>query len=371
MRQLPAVAGLRVLAAALVVLTHVGFWSGASGVDGSGRLLARGDIGLAVFLTLSAFLLTRHAVIGRREEARAYWWKRLGRILPGYWVALIVVAVVTWWWGWATRGGPSPLMRFVTHLFVMQGLTYEEYQAFGQTWSLTTEVCFYALVPFIRSWLVRCSAQDRSPLGWLWGISVASIVFQGAAASHLIHVGRLGVSVLGHASWFAVGIAVAWVSERGRLPQQATRRYVATATVVFAVCCTPLCGPVGLEAPTLAQALIKESLYAVFAGCLLVAAICARDELWSSARVQYAGDLSYGLFLWHVPVLGLIFEMASLNIFHAPFAATLTLTALGSLLMAHVSWRLVERPALAWTHRRASPRPSAAPARPAVPERSN
>lgn len=359
------------LAAALVVITHVGLWTGASGVDGSGRLLARGDIGVAVFFALSAFLLTRHAAAGRQEETRAYWWKRLGRILPGYWVALAAVVVGTSWWGWATSGTASPIVRCITHLFVMQGLTAEDYQAFGQTWSLTTEVCFYALVPFIRTWLMRCRARERSPMGWLWAISLVSILIQGAAASRLLDVGRLGLSVAGHASWFAVGVALAWLSEHERLPREATRRYVAVAGAIFAVGCTPLCGPVGLEAPKLGEALAKETLYAAFAGCLLAATICARDELWASERVQYAGDLSYGLFLWHVPVLAFIFEMASLDTFRAPFAETLTLTVLVSLLLAHLSWHLIERPALAWAHRRAAAQAPVPTVHPAVSERSS
>ena len=51
--------GLRGLAALLVLLSHVGFWTGADHLDLSGGLLARGDSGVAVFFAISAFLLLR------------------------------------------------------------------------------------------------------------------------------------------------------------------------------------------------------------------------------------------------------------------------------------------------------------------------
>ena len=69
---LPAVEGMRACAAIGVVVTHVAFDTGqTSGVDG--RLFGRFDLAVAVFFTLSGFLLWRsHAA---RREA----WRRAGQ----------------------------------------------------------------------------------------------------------------------------------------------------------------------------------------------------------------------------------------------------------------------------------------------------
>ncbi len=64
MQRIPWIDPLRGVAAGLVLVSHVAYWSGGSGIDGVGRLLARGDVGVAVFFAVSAYLLTRGASAG-------------------------------------------------------------------------------------------------------------------------------------------------------------------------------------------------------------------------------------------------------------------------------------------------------------------
>lgn len=65
MQRIPWIDPLRGVAAGLVLVSHVAYWSGGSSIDGVGRLLARGDVGVAVFFAVSAYLLTRGASAGR------------------------------------------------------------------------------------------------------------------------------------------------------------------------------------------------------------------------------------------------------------------------------------------------------------------
>lgn len=94
MQRIPWIDPLRGVAAGLVLVSHVAYWSGGSSIDGVGRLLARGDVGVAVFFAVSAYLLTRGASAGA-APTRHYWRKRAARILPAYLVALAAVVVVT------------------------------------------------------------------------------------------------------------------------------------------------------------------------------------------------------------------------------------------------------------------------------------
>ena len=56
-RRIAALDALRALAAFLVLASHVAFWTGEAGWSGVGIIAARGDVGVAVFFALSAFLL--------------------------------------------------------------------------------------------------------------------------------------------------------------------------------------------------------------------------------------------------------------------------------------------------------------------------
>ncbi|MFJ9743909.1 acyltransferase family protein, partial [Streptomyces sp. NPDC101166] len=65
-RFVPALEGMRALAALGVVLTHVAFQTGATGQPVLGRVWERFDLAVAVFFALSGFLLWRpHAAAAR------------------------------------------------------------------------------------------------------------------------------------------------------------------------------------------------------------------------------------------------------------------------------------------------------------------
>ena len=87
---------LRAVGALAVVVTHATFWTGdyvRHGVLGS--VLARLDVGVAIFFVLSGFLLSHHyfsRAWNRRlaEPTGRYFWKRFLRIYPAYLVAVVV-----------------------------------------------------------------------------------------------------------------------------------------------------------------------------------------------------------------------------------------------------------------------------------------
>lgn len=354
MRRIPAIGPLRTVAAALVLISHVAFWTGAAQIDGAGRLLARGDSGVAVFFAISAYLLTRAACAGRPEHPD-YVRRRFARIMPAYWCALVGVLIAAW----LIDGGVGSLRQVATHVVLLQGFSGESYRAFTQTWSLTTEVTFYALVPTIGAWLRRASHGGRATvLPTLACIALVGVGIQAVVAAHSPSGWTwLGTSALGHAAWFCVGIAWAWISERHanlatRLP---AGRALGVAVIVYVLAATPVAGPLGLETPSPWSAAAKEVLYALLAGALLAAATNACDAVqqWADhGWPRAAGDVSYGVFLWHLLVLQVLFAALGLRVFHAPFGLVLIVTVVFTLAQAILSWRCVEQPAIHWAHRR-------------------
>lgn len=359
MQRIPAIDPLRAVAALLVLFSHVGFWSGGSGVDGSGRLLARGDSGVAVFFAISALLLLRPWCDAgvRPEPLRRYARKRLARIYPAYALVLACVLVSAGLGGEGLGGGT----KILSHAVLAQGLTQDTYRGFTQTWSLTTELTFYALVPVIGRLLHACAVRRRSPLCPLACVATASVLVQGfSASSGIPALGALSTSILAHASWFAVGAGLAWVTSvcPSRLEALTFPRLLALAAVCYLVAATPLGGPIDLAVPTFAQAATKEFLYASLALLLLWAAVRASGtprvrDLAAAPLASRAGDLSYGIFLWHVLVLQVLFGALHLRLFHAPFVLVLTVTIVATVLLASFSWSVVEKPAIRWGHRRA------------------
>lgn len=372
---------LRAVAAWLVLLSHVAFWTGRSAEGVVGGLSARGELGVAIFFALSAFLLSSPFV--RRALGQPVRWslgtyavRRAARILPAYLLALTGVVVAA-----ALLGGAAADVLDITtvlvHLVIGQGWTGRTFQSFTQTWSLTTEVTFYVILPCLAVLLPLLAkgatprAAARRMLAACAVVAVVGVLAQAGASlvPEPDAAGVLATSALGHAAWFALGIAVAVVLEAEQAGHPVTRHpalevlrtspgtLVALAGALWLLAATEIAGPRGLDAAALPEAVAAEVLYGLVAGALLLAATSrgVTDLLTESPAagvVRWLGEISYAVFLWHVLVLQVTFAVLGLRLFDAPFGPVLALTTVVSVGLAHLSWTLVESPLLARAHRR-------------------
>ena len=95
----PLVDALRAIAALLIVGYHVAFVSGGLGPDGTGPWLSGLNVGVPLFFVISGFLLYRPWVAARLAatappSTRVYALRRALRILPAYWVALVLIVLL-------------------------------------------------------------------------------------------------------------------------------------------------------------------------------------------------------------------------------------------------------------------------------------
>lgn len=379
MRRWPHLDGLRAAAAGLVLVSHVGFWTARTGDGFVGGLIARGDSGVAVFFALSAFLLAgpwwcRPTLAGPAQPVRSYAARRAARLLPAYFLVLLAVLVAA---ALGLGGGLHSAGRVVVHLFLLQGYTGDVYQAFSQTWSLTTEVTFYALLPLTAPLVARFG--PRSPVRALAAcvlVAVVGLLVQALFAPQggSPNAAALATSVAGHAAWFAVGLAVlvlrtAPPPRRGSgawsLLTESPATMLLVALTAYAVSATPLAGPRGLVSPSFGQALAKEALYAVIAGSLLLAATARSGPLAAALDTRAArslGEMSYGIFLWHLLALQVVYALTGLRLFSGQFWLVLVAVVTLTVLASAASWHLVERPILTRVRARTRPASAAEPA---------
>lgn len=358
-----ALDGLRLVGALAVLTTHVGFDSGDSLRGPFAGILSRLDAGVALFFVVSGFLLFRPHAMGHLQQrsrpgTRAYLVRRAARILPVLWIAVAAAFVLL-------RDG-RPLGDYVAHALLVQiyvgtpltpGLT--------QLWSLATEVLFYLVLPLLA--LAACRGpRDRR---WLRRVTLAAgvLVIVGpawmAVATATGHA-QARLWLPGFVGWFAAGMLLAaWHAARstgvlgpGRLDVVA--RYPGTvwslAAVVFLLSTTPLAGPLDLSEPSPGQAAVKNLLYAVL-GLLVVlptvAAVAPATEPRSVAALggrvgAWLGEISYGVFAYHVIVLALVGRWLSLPSFGGAFWLRWLLTVAISIGVAAASHVLVERPVM-------------------------
>lgn len=363
-RTFPTLNALRAIGAIMVVLTHAAFNTGRINLGWSGAVLARFDFGVTIFFILSGFLLSRPwflaaALHEHRPSARHYFWKRALRILPLYWVVVVVALLLD------PVNADADWVDWVTNLTFTQLYTDDLLpSSLTQMWSLCTEVAFYLVLPLLCVALIGRPGRGlrlRRVLTGAGALSVLGIAWQVAVAQIPGAEGHYAQWLPGYVPWFMVGVVFAAISANltasprdhvlDRLATDLTGCWILGAGI-FAIACTPVAGPRLLLVPGAWEAGSKVVLYTL-AGAFIVLPFVfgperdGRMRQWLSGTVPtWLGDISYGIFAIHMLVLNLVFSVLDLEVFTGRFPTVVVLTLTITITLASFSFYLFEKPIL-------------------------
>ena len=387
MRPFPLLDGYRAIAAFMVLTTHVAFNTGEILTPVVGPLLGRMDFGVTLFFLLSGFLLyrpwaTAAMTAGPGPALGSYALRRAARILPAYWVMVAFTLLLlpeiqpVRWQAWPVHLG---MLHIYIPGFTLEGLT--------QTWSLATEVSFYVLLPMI-AWIAgRRGRGDADASARYQLIVLAAVVLLAWTFMVLRVSGALGSTTItgywlpGFLDWFALGMAAAVLQVRLTMAEaptwmisvqqisRATGWCLLIAAGLAVIAATPIAGPLTFDPAQPNALIIKHVLYGTIAVFLLLPGFLGvgdkrdtddtRRSVWArmlaSPVMVYLGTISYGVFLWHLVLLRFVQNALGLPVFGGGFWIVWPLVVLVSIGVASASWFALERPVLAWAHRRTAP----------------
>ncbi|TQJ29719.1 acyltransferase family protein [Microbacterium sp. SLBN-146] len=362
--------GLRAIAVGLVVVYHLF----------PPFVLAGGFIGVDVFFVISGFLITtlllrEHAATGRIRLGQ-FWLRRARRLLPALALVVTVCATAAWIIGGdiLVRLGEQVLGAFTfsyNWLSVAAGADYFSGTApelFRNFWSLAVEEQFYVLWPLVLPLFLLVRGRWARVTA-LAGLAAASAVWMGVVtASGGITRGYFGTDT--HAFGILLGVAAAFALEpvltraasttpvvvlsggwkvvaphadpaRARLRTTTTSVGVTALAVILAVALIP-------ATPTPATfpgAVLLASLAAVAAVAAAVWPGSAFGPALDNRLMRWIGDRSYGIYLWHWPLLVLAVAAFQRSGPEAGFSPVLGVCVLVvTLVVAELSYRLLEMP---------------------------
>lgn len=368
----PLVDALRGFAAVSVVVYHlIAHWDWTAFPEGGPLAWFRaGWMAVDLFFVISGFVIGLAAFSGVEREGaafrRGFMRSRLARIVPLHVLTLgvYVLAVEP-----QLRATPGFWPDFVAHLAFVHNLYFPFSGSMnGPNWSLAAEMQFYVVMAMAAPWLLRSPPWRFAALfvaiAWAWR----------DLAWHLTIPGPLDAAYMaqtqlpGMLDEFAVGLLLARFvrSEAGasavdRLAHDGRLRWAGVALVALLWW--------GLFGIFLSHDFWAEGAMAVFfrtgiAGCtalvlLLLCAWPAPARLSAWQPLLYLGQVSYGIYLWHVPVLFLLGRYTHLAPWQALAFALPLVVALAAL-----TWHGVEAPWLRMARRpaRSEPHPRVAAA---------
>lgn len=304
---IPGLDGLRALAVGAVIAYHLD--PGA---------LPGGYLGVDVFFVLSGFLITtlllRELRKSGRIDLKGFWLRRARRLLPALTLLTVTVVPVA---GLINRdllvGIGRQVLGALTFssnwLEIAHGTSYFNQTSpllFKNFWSLAVEEQFYLFWPLGFLLIIVLARNWRTRITVALTLAVISAILMGIVADPA-HLTRVYYGTDTHLFGLALGVALAfsWAPAHGS--------WLADPRVAQA---RPFIGPASLLVLGALMFTLPDQSLIAYRGGIFLASIAtagilvsmiapgsALAQIGENSILRWVGTRSYGLYLWHWPML--------------------------------------------------------------------
>ena len=341
--------GLRALAVGAVLVYHLRPTS-----------LPGGFLGVDVFFVISGFLITTLLLreLGKRGRVNLpqFWLRRARRLLPAL-VSVVLVSVSL-----AAAVGGDLLVNIGRQVLgvltfsnnwleIAAGSSY-----FAQTspllfvnfWSLAVEEQFYLLWPVVLVVLVALTSTARQRVRIALGVAAVSAVLMAVLFTSGEDATRVYYGTDTHLFGLMIGVALAfaWAAPRSWLHSTAWQRLRQPAALGAVVGLLWLMTALDEDsALTFRGGILAASLLTAVLIAALLGPSCLYQRLMRMPPVEWLGQRSYGIYLWHWPLILILTELLPATTYDSPLSwTTRGLALVLTLVVAGASYRWLEQP---------------------------
>jgi peptidoglycan/LPS O-acetylase OafA/YrhL len=352
----PELDGLRGLAVLAVMAYH----------SDLRRVLPGGFLGVDLFFVLSGFLITALLLREHRQSGCVrlprFYLRRALRLFPALFVTLAACCL---WAAFRTppaRGAGIYRAALLTagHGANLAWVWSAPLDLLGHAWSLSLEEQFYLAWPVLLFLLLRFGVSLRR-IGWL--------ILAGIAASALLraalwlglgpsYAGAIAVSLATRADSLLAGCLAGVIISAGGLPQSPGGRTALRAAAWTSAALLLLFALTAREGASYLH--LGGFTTVAVAAAVLIAALAHSPPRRVAPPLCWVGRISYGLYLWHFPLLSIAPKLIHGIVpatRHAPGVDGVLACAL-AFAAAALSYYAVEWPFLRWKDRLGAPAPA-------------
>lgn len=324
---IPALDGFRGIAVAMVLWGHLGIQVGLPtpphGLHG---------FGVQMFFALSGFLITRILLYNRANGVGlwSFYKRRFLRIFPAFYLMLVGASLIA---------DPADILHAATYTFNFLGRSGTPVT---HTWSLAVEEHFYLVWPLIVL-VLPVAVSIRAGIVLMTASFVGMIAFETWAMREGVAMGMAGGWTPFQLLPLLGGALVAYMESQ--LADRPLGLRVGLAALASAVVACELVQVFGITYG-LGHELAAGALWnGLFATGLLLIVVSGQlpwlSEALSSRAITRLGKISYGVYLYHLPIF-IAIGVTSPGFGLSTIKATVAVAA--TLLIAEFSYRYYELP---------------------------
>jgi peptidoglycan/LPS O-acetylase OafA/YrhL len=326
--------GMRGLAALSIVVLHTWLYADQDKTGGAFEFTIHElRLGLICFFVLSGFLLYRSWLSDKKPNTKKYFKKRLYRILPAYYVAMI---------------GAFIIMAIFAPERLPDVIYWPAFLIFGQnffnetiatvnppTWTLALEMSFYLILPLLGLAAIRLGKKLTIQMSIPFILIVFGIGFNYFFASQGDMPRVIAFSLPTMIYYFACGMACAVAAHYWRA------KVTPSVYLVLGVSMLALNILMNLAGSTILNETFRD-LPAAIGFALIILSLPQKESTSSVWRsLGFLGLVSYGIYLWHMPLL---IALSNANLLPASWLLALLIVVPISVALGTLSWFLVEKP---------------------------
>jgi peptidoglycan/LPS O-acetylase OafA/YrhL len=352
-RYMPGLDGLRAIAVLAVIAFHLEFGWAPGGL-----------LGVGIFFTLSGYLITDILLAQLSKVGKIklgpFWLARARRLLPALFVMLAIVVA------WVTVFGPAQTQSFrdsvVSSVFyfnnwqqILGDVSYfARFEAPGplnHLWSLAVEEQFYIIWPFLLLLGTKLVKETPLPSGvrprlavLTLGLAFVSVILMAVLYHPNVDPSRVyyGTDTRASELLFGAALAMVWPSRKlsRRISPQARKTLdllggVGLVAIGFMIWRTSELSPFLYRGGfvVLSVAVVLVLMAATHPACRLGVLLGIRPLRWIGVR-------SYGIYLWHAPVI----VLTNPNDHPGPSLTRAALQVAAIFGISALSWKFIEEP---------------------------
>jgi peptidoglycan/LPS O-acetylase OafA/YrhL len=381
----PEFDGYRAFAIFAILCTHLllaaKIVGGSAGGLGNELMAGLGAWLISILFVVSGFVVFLPTVArgGQFGNVGSYALRRAARLLPAYWLAMLIVLVliaavpsrqIPGWGDIAvTFAGQDTWATLFHHGFITG------FNVNWPIWSLTLEIGFYIVLPFIASAYFRrpllgLAIAAAISIGWrlgfanlsdLAGIIGIDVSAQRAAELSLASYNQLPSWAFAFGAGMSAAWAYVWLPRRfGMEKVKRVARFALPASIGALALCAYFSGryaigtiPVTAELEAQRNIPLFIGYVGSIAGAMLALSLSGVRSPFASPLARKLGDISYGVFLIQFPVLWALLQWTSIPQDGSLGALLLMVAIVVPICIAYgyLSARFLEQPIRRWARR--------------------